>query len=62
MRAVYERHEKYEELFAYPTVEIKPAYHSFAFSNPTIRIVDIGPQAATSGTPVETVESSRGSP
>ena len=33
---------KYEELFqTYPFVEIAPAYKSFAFSNPTIRILDI---------------------
>lgn len=38
---VYRRHNAYKELFMYPYVEIKPAYKSFAFSNPTIRIVDI---------------------
>lgn len=38
---VYQRHQGYEELFRYPYVEIRPTYRSFAFSNPTIRIVDI---------------------
>lgn len=31
----------YNELFALPYIEIKPAYKSFAFSNPTIRIIHI---------------------
>jgi len=31
----------YENLFSYPYVEIKPNYKSFAFSNPTLRIIDI---------------------
>ena len=39
--SVYEVHRKYEELFSYPFFEIKPTYKSFAFSNPTIRIIDI---------------------
>ncbi|XXJ17990.1 ArnT family glycosyltransferase [Desulfovibrio caledoniensis] len=38
---VYRRHQAYEELFQYPYVEISPKYETFAFSNPTIRIVDI---------------------
>jgi hypothetical protein len=29
------------ELFARPYVEIAPAYRSFAFSNPVIRIIDM---------------------
>lgn len=33
--------ERYEVLFAFPYTEIKPAYRSFAFSNPTIRIINI---------------------
>jgi 4-amino-4-deoxy-L-arabinose transferase-like glycosyltransferase len=44
-QAVYETHKKYIRLFSYPYVEIKPAYKTFAFSNPVIRIIDIrGPQ------------------
>jgi len=35
------RVERYEKLFRYPYVEIRPRYRSFAFSNPTIRIIDI---------------------
>jgi len=38
---VYETHKKYMRLFTYPYVEIKPAYKTFAFSNPVIRIIDI---------------------
>ncbi len=38
---VHRRHKGYVELFKYPYIEIKPAYKSFAFSNPTIRIIDI---------------------
>jgi hypothetical protein len=38
---VHEYAEKYRRLFARPYVEIPPAYMSFAFSDPTIRIVDI---------------------
>lgn len=38
---VYETHKKYEQLFSYPYTEIKPAYKTFAFSNPVLRIIDI---------------------
>ncbi len=38
---VYEYAEKYRRLFALPYVEIPPAYMTFAFSDPTVRIVDI---------------------
>ena len=38
---VHEYAEKYRRLFARPYTEIPPAYMSFAFSDPTIRIVDI---------------------
>ena len=39
---VYKSHGFYEELFlCHPIQEIAPAYKTFAFSNPTIRIVDI---------------------
>ncbi|MFC1744695.1 ArnT family glycosyltransferase [Candidatus Riflebacteria bacterium] len=31
----------FQEFFSYPYVEIKPEYMSYAFSNPTLRIVDI---------------------
>jgi len=40
-KEVYERQKKYEMLFSYPFIEIRPAYKTFAFSNPTIRIIDI---------------------
>ena len=36
----------YDELFALPVREIRPAYRSFAFSNPTLRIVRIGAKVA----------------
>ncbi len=39
--AVYQMIEKMDALFAYSYIEIKPAYKNFAFSNPTVRIVDI---------------------
>jgi len=38
---IYEAYRRYEELFSYPFIEINPPYKSFAFSNPTIRIIDI---------------------
>jgi hypothetical protein len=38
---VYTTHEKYQELFSYPYVEFRPETPTFAFSNPTIRVVDI---------------------
>ncbi len=39
---VYLIQRKYEHLFShYPVQEFKPAYRTFAFSNPTIRIIDI---------------------
>ena len=40
-RLVRRRVERYEELFRYPYIEIRPSYKTFAFSNPTIRIIDI---------------------
>lgn len=40
-RRVKQRAEKYGTLFAYPCHEIRPAFRSFALSNPTIRIIDI---------------------
>jgi hypothetical protein len=33
--------ERYRRLFLLPFVEIPPAYMTFAFSDPTVRIVDI---------------------
>jgi hypothetical protein len=39
--AVYRAQARYEALFAHPFVEIAPAYRSMAYSNPTIRIVDV---------------------
>jgi hypothetical protein len=32
----------YQRLFSYPYTEIRPHYRTFAFSNPVLRIVDIG--------------------
>ena len=43
--AVYRTQARYEALFARPFIEIAPAYRSMAFSNPTIRIVDLRPAA-----------------
>jgi 4-amino-4-deoxy-L-arabinose transferase-like glycosyltransferase len=40
--AVYRRQAGYEFLFRYPFIEIQPRYKSFAFSNPVLRIVDLG--------------------
>ena len=39
--SVYRAHERYEQLFAHPYIEILPAFRSYAFSNPIIRIVDL---------------------
>lgn len=38
---IYLRSDIYRELFQRPYVEFKPAYKSFAFSNPTIRVFDL---------------------
>lgn len=43
---VHEYAERYRQLFARPYVEIAPTYMSFAFSDPTIRIVDIREEVA----------------
>ncbi len=40
-KQIYDAYKKYLDLFLYPYREIKPAYKSFAFSNPTLRIIDI---------------------
>ena len=40
---VYRIHERYVELFKRPYVEIRPAYRSFGFNDPVIRIIDIRP-------------------
>jgi 4-amino-4-deoxy-L-arabinose transferase-like glycosyltransferase len=39
--SVYAGYRQYEKLFEHPYVEFRPAYKSFAFSNPTIRIIDL---------------------
>lgn len=39
--SVYRIQARYEALFAHPFIEISPAHRTFAFSNPTIRIVDV---------------------
>jgi hypothetical protein len=33
--------EKYLSLFEYPYVEIQPVYESFAYSNPTLRVINL---------------------
>jgi hypothetical protein len=38
---IYRTHERYTELFTLPYVEFAPAYRTFAFSNPVIRIIDL---------------------
>jgi 4-amino-4-deoxy-L-arabinose transferase-like glycosyltransferase len=38
---VYDRYQGYQRLFRHPYTEIKPKFKTFAFSNPTIRIVNI---------------------
>jgi len=38
---VYKYCEQYKRIFKYPYIEIKPVFKSFAFSNPTIRIIRI---------------------
>ena len=38
---IYRTHERYLELFKLPYVEFSPAYRTFAFSNPVIRIIDL---------------------
>jgi glycosyltransferase involved in cell wall biosynthesis len=38
---IYRIADDYRRLFTYPTREILPAYRSFAFSNPIVRIVDL---------------------
>ena len=45
---IYQAHARYVELFRYPFVEFLPAYRSIGFTNPVIRIVDIG-------TPIEAI-------
>lgn len=35
--------KSYLDFFAHPYTEVRPAYQSYAFSNPTLRIVDICP-------------------
>jgi hypothetical protein len=42
---------KYEFLFSHPFIEIKPAYRTFAFSNPTIRIIDISNNSSAPANP-----------
>ena len=38
---VYDRHERYQELFEYPYEEFRPDGPSLGWNNPTIRILDI---------------------
>ena len=38
---VYQRHERYQELFEYPYQEFEPTHAALGWSNPTIRIIDI---------------------
>ncbi|MBW1819726.1 MAG: hypothetical protein JRJ60_21510, partial [Deltaproteobacteria bacterium] len=39
------RKARYKELFSFPFTEIRPAYRTYAFSNPVIRIIDISSDA-----------------
>ena len=39
--STYRNATAYEAMFRLPTLEIRPAYRAFGFSNPVIRIVDI---------------------
>jgi hypothetical protein len=39
--SVYRRARRYRALFACPYIEIRPDFKAFAFSNPTIRIIDL---------------------
>jgi hypothetical protein len=57
--AVYRAHARYEALFAHPFIEIAPAYRSLAFSNPTIRIVDIRTPSARMAHPMPQLPPSR---
>ena len=38
---VYDRHERYQELFEYPYEEFAPLEPTFGWSNPTVRVLDI---------------------
>jgi Dolichyl-phosphate-mannose-protein mannosyltransferase len=38
---VYTKYQKYLQIFKYPYTEIAPTYKSFAFSNPTLRVVNV---------------------
>jgi hypothetical protein len=40
-RHAYDTSRRYERLFQYPYREFGPKHRSFAFSNPTIRVIDI---------------------
>ena len=46
---IYETQARYVALFARPYVEMAPAYRTFGFSNPVIRIVDVREPTATTG-------------
>jgi hypothetical protein len=50
--AVYRAQARYDALFAHPFIEITPAYRSLAFSNPTIRIVDLRPSSVRVAHPI----------
>ena len=48
-RHVLDIYRAYGRLFEYPCREFRPTYKSFAFSNPTIRVIDIGGTRITAG-------------
>jgi hypothetical protein len=50
--AVYRLQAGYDALFAHSFIEIAPAYRSLAFSNPTIRIVDLRPPRVRAAHPM----------
>lgn len=57
--AVYRAQARYDALFAHPFLEIAPAYRSLAFSNPTIRIVDVRPPAVRTAHPMPALRPDR---
>ena len=38
---IYVKYQQYLDLFEYPYTEIRPTYKSIAFSNPTLRVIDL---------------------
>ncbi len=57
--ALYRAQAGYDALFAHPFAEIAPAWRSMAFSNPTIRIVDVRPPAVREARPMPALQPDR---